>query len=334
MNGADSVETPLSVAAASGGTEVTEAFELLSNETRLAILLGMWEAYDPYAAENSLPFSALRERVGIQDSGQFNYHLGKLEGMYVSKTESGYSLRPEGLKLVGTVIASTGRGNTLEPSEIDVRCFLCEAPTAIMYQDGWLYQVCTECEGGLGGLPGNPPGALFGEPFPPAAIGDRTPEEIFAAGVFRLLQVLEMKRGLLCPRCSGVVNQTVEVCEPHEGDRGDPCQACGYTTAARVNWVCTVCKYRGGSSPASTMIGHPAVVAFYEDHGIDVWFDSNDFDGAKEVLGRLRSHQNEIISSDPLRIQAIVTLGDDELRLTLDENLSVLSISEQTTDSD
>lgn len=330
MTGAGSTESPLSVAASTGGTEVTEAFELLTNETRLAILLALWEAYDPNVAENALPFSALRERVGARHSGQFNYHLGKLEGMYVTKSESGYSLRPEGLKLVGTVIAGTGRGASLESSVIDAPCPLCGARTAVMFEDGWLYQVCTECEGGLGGTPGHPKGSLFGEPFPPAAVAGRSPEEIFAAGVFRLLQVIEMKRGRLCPRCSGMVNQTVEVCETHDSERGAPCEACGHTTEVRVKWICSVCKYRGGSSPASTLISHPAVVAFYDDHGIDLWFDSHDFERAKEVLGRIRSHQNELISTDPLRIQVTVTVDDDELRLTIDENLRVLDTSEQT----
>lgn len=60
MNGAESTESPLSVAASTEGTEVTEAFELLSDETRLAILFALWEAYDPNVADNALPFSALR----------------------------------------------------------------------------------------------------------------------------------------------------------------------------------------------------------------------------------------------------------------------------------
>lgn len=268
-----------------------------------------------------------------QLSGQFNYHLGKLEGMYVTKSETGYSLRPEGLKLVGTVIAGTGRGASLESAVIDPPVLCAERKRrSCMRTVGSIRSARTVKV--VWGAPGHPKGSLFGEPFPPAAVADRTPEEIFAAGVFRLLEVIEMKRGRLCPRCSGVIDQTVEVCETHEGEGSDPCDACGYTTEVRVKWVCTVCKYRGGSSPASTMISHPAVVAFYEDLGIDIWFDGHDFDQAKEVLGRIRSHQNELISMDPLRIQVTVTVDDDELRLTLDENLRVLDTSEQTTDKD
>lgn len=58
-----------------------------------------------------------------------------------------------------------------------------------------MYHGCTECEGGLGHDPDYPSGTLFSEPFPPAAIATRTPEAIFAAGVFRLFHVMTMKMG-------------------------------------------------------------------------------------------------------------------------------------------
>jgi DNA-binding transcriptional ArsR family regulator len=61
------------------------AFELLSNETRIAILRVLASA-----DEECLPFSILRKRVGIDDSGQFNYHLNRLAGHYVRRTRDGY----------------------------------------------------------------------------------------------------------------------------------------------------------------------------------------------------------------------------------------------------
>jgi hypothetical protein len=56
------------------------AFRLLSDETRVGILRGLWEA-----SNDAVSFSELRERVGTPDSGQFNYHLGKLREHFVSK---------------------------------------------------------------------------------------------------------------------------------------------------------------------------------------------------------------------------------------------------------
>ena len=63
------------------------AFELLGNETRIEILRVLASA-----DEECLSFSTLRKRVGIDDSGQFNYHLNRLAGHYVRRTTDGYAI--------------------------------------------------------------------------------------------------------------------------------------------------------------------------------------------------------------------------------------------------
>ena len=60
-----------------------EAFVTLGNETRIEILRALQDAGGPLA------FSELRDRVGVDDPGQFNYHLGKLAGHFVRKDEGG-----------------------------------------------------------------------------------------------------------------------------------------------------------------------------------------------------------------------------------------------------
>jgi hypothetical protein len=59
----------------------------------LSILLGLWEAFEPFTEENAVSFSELRDRVGTRDSGQFNYHLDQLTGHFIRATDSGYELR-------------------------------------------------------------------------------------------------------------------------------------------------------------------------------------------------------------------------------------------------
>jgi hypothetical protein len=71
-----------------------EALETLSNEHRLAILQTLAEADRP------LSFSELRTAVGIDDSGQFNYHLTKLCERFVSDEDGGYSLGHRGERVV------------------------------------------------------------------------------------------------------------------------------------------------------------------------------------------------------------------------------------------
>ena len=58
-----------------------DAFELLGNETRVRILQTLGTADEP------VPFSELHDRVGLRDSGQFNYHLDRLVGHFLQKTD-------------------------------------------------------------------------------------------------------------------------------------------------------------------------------------------------------------------------------------------------------
>ncbi|WP_436908077.1 ArsR/SmtB family transcription factor [Halosimplex marinum] len=75
-----------------------EAFELLGDETRLAILRTLADADEP------LTFTRLRERCGVTDSGRFSYHLRRLCEYFVRETADGYELGPAGSR----VIAVTG----------------------------------------------------------------------------------------------------------------------------------------------------------------------------------------------------------------------------------
>lgn len=320
MSEKSSPSSPLEAAATSVGESATAMFELLGNQTRLAILLALWEAYEPHSDAPAVSFSELRERVGVRDSGQFNYHLGKLNGQYVESTEEGYRLHPIGLRLVQTVISGTGAEASLPPTEINFPCHLCGGQTAVTYEDGWLSHVCMECEGGFedtvrsGGL-------LFSEPFPSAALSDRTPEEIFAAGVLQLLQAVVMKLGGVCPTCSGIVESQMTVCDDHDPDPGELCDACRRSSPVVVKWRCTVCKYRGSTSPSGTVLLQPDAVTFYHDHGIGLGYAVSDFDRATKALQLIRDADDELLSTDPLRVQVTARCDGDELPLTLDERL-------------
>jgi hypothetical protein len=145
MADANGPDSPLEAVAGSAGTRATEALSVPGNETRLSILLALWEAFEPFTGENAVPFSELRERVGMRDSGQFNYYLDRLEGQFVRKTEAGNELQRTGHRLVRTVIAGAGLEKpALDRAEIDVDYSQCGAPTAVTYRDEWLYIVCTE----------------------------------------------------------------------------------------------------------------------------------------------------------------------------------------------
>ncbi|WP_459193611.1 DUF7347 domain-containing protein [Halosimplex sp. J119] len=70
---------------------VSDTFTLLSNETRVRILAALADA-----DAEAVRFSDLRTRVDVTDSGQFNYHLDRLRGELVAKTDDGYALTESG----------------------------------------------------------------------------------------------------------------------------------------------------------------------------------------------------------------------------------------------
>ena len=80
----------------------TDALAVLSDETRVAILRTLAEADEP------LPFSRLRERAGVRDSGRFNYHLRKLCEYFVRETDGGYELGHAGSRVVAATVVADG----------------------------------------------------------------------------------------------------------------------------------------------------------------------------------------------------------------------------------
>jgi hypothetical protein len=79
-----------------------EAFWLLGDQMRTAILHAVWES-----SEEPITFTEIRDRIGRPDSGKFNYHLDKLVGQFLSKGEGGYTLTQAGRDVVRAVMAGT-----------------------------------------------------------------------------------------------------------------------------------------------------------------------------------------------------------------------------------
>jgi hypothetical protein len=89
-----------------------------------------------------------------------------------------------------------------------------------------------------------------------------------------------------------------------------------------VHHVCEVCRSRWQIPTLFYPTTHPAVIAFYYDHGIE--FDS----ASHEKRVTLLDYVEEVISADPFRFQTTIPLEGDELRVTFDEQLSVVDVSQ------
>lgn len=320
-------DSPLESAAGAAGPHATEAFALLANETRLAILLALWELHEPGTGDTAVSFSELYERIDYDNPGNFSYHIDQLEGHFIRKRpdDERYELRKTGLEIVRSVIAGSGVQDTsLEPTEIDRECYLCGAPTAVSYEDGTVYQVCTECEG-MTTKDGLPEGWLNGMKFDPAGLTDRSAEELVAVAEIAAYRHMRTMFEGLCSACSGPVDATLEICDDHESD--GVCSTCGRVPAYTAQFQCRVCKDFHGTTPDVLCVFHPAVIAFYYDHEVSPRWHADDYDGLTYVGNHEPDHETELISEDPPQVEVRITLDDEELQVTFDETVTIIDVT-------
>lgn len=309
------------------GGRAAEAFSVLGNDTRLSILLALWESLEPLAEGSAVPFSELRERVGMRDSGQFNYHLDQLTGHFVRQTDDGYVLRGPGKKLVRAVIAGTGIGETnLPPTTLHTACHRCGAEEIeISYREETLYLTCPECEGFISGDE-FPDGTLAIWEFDAAGVGHRAPPEMLVAGAITERRRIQMMQAGVCPDCSGSVTETLQLCEDHSTSSGGVCPNCGTLDSARILYECAVCKNWNGGPAQLIVTDHPALISFYYDRGFDVRYDVDDVDAFDRIWHLFWEQDHTLVSTDPVRIRVTAPCDGDQLTMLLDEELEVIEI--------
>jgi DNA-binding transcriptional ArsR family regulator len=83
--------------------EFVDAFSLLADDTRLRVIVTLYEHGCIGPDSPALTFSELRRLVGVGDTGRFNYHLRRLRESFVSRTEEGYVLTEAG-EAAGTIV--------------------------------------------------------------------------------------------------------------------------------------------------------------------------------------------------------------------------------------
>lgn len=304
-----------------------EAFSLLGNETRMEILQVLGAA----GYGESLTFEQLRDRVDIRDSGQFNYHLGKLLDHFVEKTDNGYVLLPNGHRVVEAVFAETMTGAAELPSSM-VRhpCPWCSADTEVEFLEQRLYRYCPSCPGTYGhtALPGvsvdpEERGYLGFLNFPPAGSVDRDPEEaVAAATIWHHLRFLNPANGM-CPRCGAPSTARVEPCLAH-GSSEEICESCGYRHALRIDHRCSNCTFYVTSGFADWLLTNLDFVAFLVRH------DINPISPTPEDIEVWVDYDAEILEEDPFRARLTFTIGEDGLSLTINDELEVIDATERS----
>jgi len=268
---------------------VSDAFAALGDDTRVAILEALVDARREDPSDPALSFSDLRERVGVADSGRFNYHLGKLRGTFVEEGDDGYELTYAGEEVVGAILAGTHDPDVvLGPTALDDTCPVCDTGLTAAYEDGTLR---VECE--------NEHTPML-TTVPPAAASDRSLEELLRVATLATYAKFELVSGGVCFECYGHLDRAIEPSETDDAPEfvyRTQCERCGFTTSS----VATV-----------ALIRHPAFVSLCDDHGIDLrervpWTIPGLVDGDTTRVG-----------TDPDRYRVRIELDGDPLEATLD----------------
>lgn len=300
-----------------------EAFTILGDETRMAILQALGEANGPVS------FTELREAVGIRQGAQFNYHLDKLVGHFVDKTDEGYLLHQTGTRVIEAVLSGAVTDAVIiEPTIVDAPCPYCGEKIEVQYREERLLIRCTECVGSFGNIESTSPaiqalpdGTLTLSYLPSAGVQGRG-----IADVLRTSQAWSYHQHVLiandiCPRCSGPIDHAVDLCPNHDMET-EICGTCQTRWAVLHEDRCTNCGYvhRGGFS--HHLLGDKRVRAFFESRGIDP------ITPAFEDVGPIYEYREEVHSTDPFEAAFTFSVDEDRLVVTVDDALNVVDVSE------
>jgi hypothetical protein len=135
---------------------------------------------------------------------------------------------------------------SFESVTVDGRCPACESTTLrAAYGEPHLEAGCTDCDT-----------TVVTYDLSPAETAGRIPMETLRACNRRVLREYETAIAGSCPTCNGKTAVDIE-CGPEDGD---------YACLA----LCSQCRLRLFAPVELPLFGHPAVVAFYWERGVDV----------------------------------------------------------------
>lgn len=308
------------------------AFELVGHKTRLAILRALYEEHelDEPPPRSPVSFTTLRKRVGMDDGSQFNYHLKKLVGRYIAQTGEGYLLEGAGYRIIQTVLAGTALADVeVAPKPFDIDCEYCGEETAVGYQDGYLYRVCTSCVGSLGrtdsGWSTAPSqkesdGILSIFRVEPNWLTDRTDTEITELLLTKWYLTIQSVIAGLCQACSGVIEGELDICRAHDSSGETVCSTCNRRYQARAQFQCTTCSEPTGIQPEQLTVNHPAVVKFAADRGLKIG-DPGDCESLRNSIRLAAKGDVTTIDAERETIAVTIPIEPAEIRVRIDAQL-------------
>lgn len=277
-----------------------ESFSLLSDPTRVKILLALSETRQDSWSQCGMSYSDLRATVDIEDGGRFNYHLDQLRDEFVASEDGHYWLSAAGSRIVDEVYAKTPTGtHDHREGKLTYSCTETGEPLTATIEHGVFAVECPHH------------GTVFDMPLP-FSVADmeiRSLDELYVYAFQQARQYCESVLMNVCPHCGGEFDEPT--IEPSDDtslagvSAGHCCQRCAVAFHLPIE---------------SMVLFQPPVVAFLSGHGIDV--------NSPSLYSRYGDWE---ITADVGQNQLIVTLacGHEQLTLELNQSLAIVS-TEQT----
>ncbi|QLH82742.1 winged helix-turn-helix domain-containing protein [Halosimplex pelagicum] len=291
--------------AAGGAVEPTAVFELLADETRLSILRELAaERYSNWQW-SGMSFAELRRAVGVEDAGNFTYHLEKLRGPLVAKDGEEYYLLNAGLEIVGAV--ESGRYSDTSEEVRGATSYECPYPDCEralegIYEDQYFRLRCPDHH------------RFAATILPPTVAAAHSPDELVEIMTIETRQEVQRARAGVCPNCWGPIEATLPAEDPTMATQIEPDLPDG---AVLATFDCRQCGLSFEMPTGACVVDHPAVVAFHHDHDEEIRrrpYVTLPFCG----IGRA-----DLESEDPVRVRVDVRLDGDALHLWLDGETNV-----------
>ncbi|WP_277553430.1 DUF7351 domain-containing protein [Halobaculum limi] len=284
---------------------VRRAYDRLSSEVRLRIITALGDASgeDGYA---TLPFSDLQRAASVDDSGHFTYHLKQLVGEFIEETEGGYCLTLAGIRTYQAVVAG-GVDDAVEvdPFEVGATCPTCGGNQHMWYTGSRAIIGCLDCDT-----------VQFREPLPSDTFDHDDPDSLVDTITRQHHRDLQSFHDGVCPYCLGSVDWKLTTTE-------DVVVADADRILAHV-W-CHDCSWFSYGGVGDHLYHHPAVSSFLYRHGVAVtelslWADETD-------------SLERVTQTDPVQIEVVYELGDERLRVVVDESMDLVSRTVESRES-
>ena len=329
----------------------TDAFAVLGNEVRMTALRALLDAErEAPRGENedgALTFSELFEATSADETAGFAYHLRQLTDRFCRQTDDErYVLTYAGREIARAIRAGTYTDSVdVDPIAVDDPCPFCGATDLVARgTDNYVAIGCHAC--------GQPTLTL---PFPPGGHRGHARENLLEAFDRHHRHRLALLSDGVCPECSapaearvgyhdgvdrdgdmpghgsgGVDRDAVDLPDRDVDDVPDGATADspdGVTAdlpdgRPQVAFDCDHCGCRLRSPVTLAVLEHPAVVAFYHRHGVDV---------RERPLWNVGEEWGErVVSEDPWCVRVSTRLDGDVLSLFVAENLDVVETRESS----